>query len=215
MREIIARINSSSDYVEIACVENAGAPMFKKINASEFANIVVDVYAEKEFHHMKDLKLLDPQIIAMNEYFVVVKQPGDKKIVTFKAGDDIFTYKINFPNSIYIIELSDSKNKVIRGIECYSYIEYKGEETKLYEYPMPNELSGNKICIGNADRTVKDGDVVSALERIIFTPYSHRTFSGMNGFSQSQAYFEYLEKNDFPYKMMKPLKRKLKDVLKG
>lgn len=121
-------------------------------------------------------------------------------------------YKINFPNAIYIIEISGAK---IRGIECYAYKEYRGEETELYEYPMPNELSGNHMCIGNADRIIEDNDIVGALEKIIFAPYSHTTFSGMNGFSNTQKYFEYLEKNEFPYKLMKSLRKKLGDVLHG
>ena len=77
---------------------------------------------------------------------------------------------------------------------------------------MPNVLVENRMCIGTADRTIKDGDVEGALNKIIATPYSHNTFNGINGFSSTIKYFEYLEDNPFPYKLLKKLNRKLKDV---
>lgn len=217
MKQLIARISDTSEDVDIAVMEGNSEPFFKKIKCTEFVNIVNRNFNLHSRDYTKDLKLLDPQIIALNEHFVVIRQEEHKKIVTYlntlaTYESEILTYKINFPNAIYIVEMNDRK---IRGIECYAYKEFKGENTQLFEYPMPNELSGNRMCIGNADRTINDGNVVEALERIVFTPYSHTTFSGMNGFSQTKAYFEYLEKNEFPYKMMKSLRKKLKDVLKG
>lgn len=217
MKELIARVSDTDEDVEIAMMEGNNEPLFKKITCSEFVDIVNRSFRLHTKVFKKDLKLLDPQIIALDKNFVVIRQEEHKKIVTYlntlaTYESEIITYKINFPNAIYIVEMNDNK---IRAIECYAYRKYEGEETKLFEYPMPNELSGNHMCIGNADGTIKDGNVVEALERIIFTPYSHTTFSGMNGFSQTKAYFEYLEKNEFPYKMMKSLRKKLKDVLKG
>lgn len=217
MKELIARISDTNEDVEIAVKEGNSEPLFKRVMCTEFIDIVNRNFNLHTKISRKNLKLLDPQIIALNEHFVVIRQEEHKKIVTYlntlaTYESEILTYKINFPNAIYIVEMNDRK---IRGIECYAYKEFKGENTQLFEYPMPNELSGNRMCIGNADRTIKDGNVVEALERIVFTPYSHTTFSGMNGFSQTKAYFEYLEKNEFPYKMMKSLRKKLKDVLKG
>lgn len=212
MMEMIIRLNSDQLDVEIAMCEDGCNPTFKKMKRSEFVRIVNDHFLHRDDHYQKNIKIIDSQIIALDDHFVVIKQEEHKKIVTYSCGDELFTYKINFPNAIYIVEIDDNK---IKSIECYSYKDYEDEKTALYEYPMPNELIGNHMCIGTADRTIKDGNIIEALERIIFTPYSHRTFGGMNGFSQSQAYFEYLEKNDFPYKMMKSLNKKLKDVLKG
>ena len=162
----------------------------------------------------KNIVLLNPQIIAIDEHYAVIKQEGKKRIVNYaeSSSGKMLVYNINFPNAIYIVYFNHEK---VGSIECYAYKEYKAEETELYEYPMPNELSGNKMCIGNAERKINDKDIVGALERIIFTPYSHSTFSGMNGFSITKTYFEYLESNEFPYKLMKPLNKKLKDVLKG
>lgn len=210
MNELIARISSLNDYVEIAQKENEEAPVFKKIDKEKFIEIVNSTFYSNNNYH-KNLKLLDPQIIAIDEHYAVIKQEGKKRIINYNDGKENHVYKINFPNAIYIVEFE----KVVRSIECYAYIEYAGEETQLYEYPMPNELMGNKMCMGSADKSIKEGNIVEALERIIFTPYSHASFSGMNGFSKTKVYFNYLEKNEFPYKMMRPLKKKLKDVLKG
>lgn len=212
MKEVIARINSLNNHVEIAYKENDNEVIFKKMDTDSYVKLVNDTLKKDDKHYTKKLKLLDPQIIAIDEHYVAIKQPQSKKIVTYSAGDKVETYKINFPNAIYIVSTQDSR---ITTIECYAYKEYKGEDTKLFEYPMPNELTGNLMCIGTADRTIKDDNVIEALERIIFTPYSHSTFSGINGFSQTVKYFEYLEKNDFPYKFLKPLKMKLGDVLNG
>ena len=157
---------------------------------------------------------MNQQIIAIDEHYAVIKQEGKKRIVNYaeNSSGKMLVYNINFPNAIYIVYFTHER---VGSIECYAYKEYKAEETELYEYPMPNELSGNKMCIGNAERKINDKDIVGALERIIFTPYSHSTFSGMNGFSITKTYFEYLESNDLPYTLMKPLNKKIKAVLKG
>ena len=217
MTELIARITSESNTVEVAFKEhNRNEPLFKKIETQEFCKIIRKSFERKAENTVptKNIVLLSPQIIAVDEHFAVIRQEGKKRIVNYAEGNSgkMLVYNINFPNAIYIVYFSHER---VGSIECYSYKEYKAEETELYEYPMPNELSGNKMCIGNAERKIVDKDVVGALERIIFTPYSHSTFSGMNGFSMTKTYFEYLEDNEFPYKLMKPLNNKLKDVLKG
>lgn len=217
MMELIARISSESNAVEIALKENGrNEPLFKKIDIQEFCKIIRKSFERKaeDIAPTKNIVLLNQQIIAIDEHYAVIKQEGKKRIVNYaeNSSGKMLVYNINFPNAIYIVYFTHER---VGSIECYAYKEYKAEETELYEYPMPNELSGNKMCIGNAERKINDKDIVGALERIIFTPYSHPTFSGMNGFSRTKTYFEYLESNDFPYKLMKPLNKKLKDVLKG
>lgn len=217
MMELIARINSESNAVEIALKENGrNEPLFKKIDIQEFCKIIRKSFERKAEDNAptKNIVLLNQQIIAIDEHYAVIRQAGKKRIVNYaeSSSGKMLVYNINFPNAIYIVYFNHEK---VGSIECYAYKEYKAEETELYEYPMPNELSGNKMCIGNAERKIIDKDIVGALERIIFTPYSHPTFSGMNGFSKTKVYFEYLETNEFPYKLMKSLNKKLKDVLKG
>ena len=217
MMELIARINSESNAVEIALKENGrNEPLFKKIDIQEFCKIIRKSFERKaeDIAPTKNIVLLNQQIIAIDEHYAVIRQAGKKRIVNYaeSSSGKTLVYNINFPNAIYIVYFTHER---VGSIECYAYKEYKAEETELYEYPMPNELSGNKMYIGNAERKINDKDIVGALERIIFTPYSHPTFSGMNGFSRTKTYFEYLESNDFPYKLMKQLNKKLKDVLKG
>lgn len=210
MNEMIIRINSGQSDIEVAFKEDFNSPAFKKLDKREFLNIINDFITLYSDEYKKDLFILDDEIIAIDNHHVVIKQSERKRIVTYNDSENILTYRINFPNSIYIIEFNQNR---INGIECYSYKEYDGYETKLFEYPMPNELSGNHICIGNADRAIKDRKYIDALEKIIFTPYSHSAFSGINGFSKTKEYFEYLENNEFPYKFLKPLKKALKDIL--
>ena len=212
MTELIARISSDNDHVEIAFKEDCSEAIFKKITNNEFVRIVDDTIGIMKTEAIKNIHLLDPQIIAIDEHYAVIKQEGKKRVVNYNERGQLHVYNINFPNAIYIVQ--KSKDKIV-NIECYSYKEYDFEETELYEYPMPNELIGNMMCIGNANRKIIEDDIAGALERIIFTPYSHSSFSGMNGFSQTEAYFEYLETNEFTYKLMKPLNKQLKDVLKG
>ena len=77
---------------------------------------------------------------------------------------------------------------------------------------MPNELYGNKICLGTANLTIDDNDYVAALERVIFAEYTHTTFSGISGFTDTLRYFEYLSKNEFPYKLLKSLNKTLRTI---
>lgn len=211
-KEMIIRLNTDEDIAEYAYKDQFGNVSFKKIKPHDLLKIISKIVKKEYTTKKKNIVLFENGIIGSGEDYVLVMQPECKKIVTYRTGEDTKVYKINFPNSLYIINFHDKK---IHDIECYSYKEFKGKITVLFEYPLPNELIGNRICIGNADRSINDGKIVEALERIIFTPYSHSTFSGINGFTRTEAYFEYLEKNPFPYKMMKPLKKKLEDVLRG
>lgn len=213
-RETIIRLTEESEDVEYAQIDNLGNMSFKKIATKEFIKMVNTLFNKKTSRIDKNISLLDNGVIGRDEYHILINQPGHAKIVTYAIGKEIKTYKINFPNCLYIVQ-HDLEMKKIVDIECYAYKEFKGENTQLFEYPMPNELTGNRMCIGNANRSIKKGKFIDTLESIIFTPYTHSSFSGINGFSQTEIYFEYLEKNEFPYKMMKPLKKKLRDVLHG
>lgn len=212
-KEMLIRLNSDSSYVEYGLRDNFGNMAFKKINTKEFVSMVNQIY-EAKITTRKDIALYEDGVIGADAKHIVVNQPERKRIVSYSdlLKGDIKIYNIIFPNSLYIIRHTNGR---ILDIECYAYKEFKGEETALFEYPMPNELSGNKICIGSADRTIKNNKIVEALEKIIFTPYSHESFSGINGFTKTEVYFEYLQKNDFPYKLLRPLKKKLGDVLHG
>lgn len=208
MSEMVVRFNSRSEADAEICIKKGCDFTFKKVSLKKILEILntqlkVESKGEK-------IKLLDRQIIAIGNNYVVINQPGHKKIVTLRYDDFSKSYKINFPNSIYIIKFSNNK---VNDIYAYSYVEYLGTETQLFEYPLPNELLGNEICIGSAKRDIIDDNYIEALERIIATSYTHRTFSGIKGFSSSEKWFEYLSKNDFPYKLMRSLNKKLGDLI--
>ncbi len=216
-KELIIRANTDNDFVECGYRDNFGNVSFKKMKTKKFIDTINHLFKKDIGSTKKLITLFENGVIGADDTHVLINQPGHKKIVTYTSSptnSEILTFRINFPNALYIIHQNTDKTKIIQ-IECYAYKTFNGEETELYEYPMPNELSGNRICIGTADKSINDGKVIEALERIIFTPYSHARFSGINGFSETIKYFEYLENNEFPYKLMKSLNKKLKDILEG
>lgn len=208
MSEMVVRFNSKSVADAEICIKKGNDFIFKKLSFKKLLEILNAQLRDER--KAEKIKLLDRQIIALGSNYVVINQPGHKKIVTLKFDDFSKSYKINFPNAIYIIKFRNNK---ISDIYAYSYVNYSGLETQLYEYPLPNELSGNKICLGSSKRDIIDDNYIEALERIIATSYTHRTFSGIKGFSSSEKWFEYLSKNEFPYKLMRSLNKKLEDIV--
>lgn len=205
MSEMIVRFKTGKADAEL-CIRQGGKIIFKNLSVKKLTEILEDDYASFGSHGRKSIEILDKQIVGCGKNYVVINQPERKKIVTFAEKG---SYKISFPNALYILQYG---KRNIKNIKAFAYVEYKGADTELYEYPMPNELSGNDICLGSADRSIKENDYIGALEKIIATPYTHTRFSGIRGFTDSLKWFEYLQKNKFPYKLLRPLKLKLKDV---
>ncbi len=202
MSQMVVRFDSNNRDAEL-CIKKGNEIFFKNISVKALVSTLVNNgYTENTSER---ITILDKQIIAANFRYVVIRQPEHKKIVTLFDK----SYMINFPNAIYIVHHHDSK---IKKITAFSYKEYEGLETNLYEYPMPNELTENTICMGSAKKEIFNNDYVAALNRVIATPYSHTNFSGIKGFTNSQKWFEYLQKNEFPYKLMRSLNKKLKDI---
>ena len=204
MSETIIKLQSNKEDAQL-CIQDAGDILYKKISIQELLKIVSSYDTRKSNIELKPITLLHKDIIAKEENYVVIKQDGHKKIVNFKDK----SYRINFPNAIYIMVFN--KKKII-SIYSYCYKEYRGLDTKLFEYAMPNELYGNKICLGTANLTIDDNDYVAALERVIFAEYTHTTFSGISGFTDTLRYFEYLSTNEFPYKLLKSLNKTLRTI---
>lgn len=199
---MIVKFSSLSNDAEI-CTKKGKEILFKKISVEKFIELASEFVRKSS---KKNIKILDEQIIAIDTNFVVIKQKEHKKIVTLEEKG---SYNIMFPNSIYIVEFYNNK---INKIKAFAYREYRGIETELYEYPLPNELIDNQICLGTAKKKIENRDYISALERIIATPYTHQTFSGIKGFSNSEKWFQYLEKNSFPYNLLRPLNLTLEDI---
>lgn len=202
MREAIIRLNNKKDDAEL-CIKRNKKIIFKKLSIDEVMMLINQCASQTIFS--RKVNLLSQNIIGMGPGYTVIKQEGHIQYVTFNTT----TYKIDFPNAIYIVRYD---NKIVKGIQCYCYKKYKVGDTELYEYAMPNMLTGNAMCMGSADKRIVDGDIEAALNKIIATPYSHGNFDGIKGFSTTVSYFEYLEDNPFPYKLLRKLNRKLRDV---
>ena len=203
MSQLIVKFDNQREDVQL-CSKKNDQIIFKNVSMDTLMNLLIKNFTTEG--QSEEIKLLDEQIIAKEKRYVVIKQPECKKIVFFNGKG---SFKINFPNSIYIILFHVDK---IKKIKAFAYKEYKGLNTKLYEYPMPNMLGNNEICMGNSIKEIRDSDYVGALERVIATQYTHTHFSGIKGFSNSIKGFEYLEKNPFPYKLLNPLNYTLKKV---
>ena len=211
--EIILKISTFSKDVELCMNDGMDNIRYKALSKQNLLDIV-ERFAEPRDVMKKNITMFNNEIIGMDANHVLIKQSEQKKIVLLQCtGDETpQSYKISSPNMLYI--LSHNKDKV-NSVEAYAYKEYKGLDTELFENPMPNELNGNKICIGSNNYKIHNNNYVSALESVIFATYTHSNFSGVNGFSNSKKWFKFLSDNKFPYKLLKPLNRKLKDVLEG
>jgi len=210
IEQMIFRITKAKD-VEILAKESEDTIIFKNLSLDALIEILKQEIASKSRIEKETLQLLHPQIIALGQRSCLIKQEEHEKIVTFKDK----AYKIKMANSVYFMEFEFKKEIFVQSIVAFSYKLWEQENTKLFKYPMPNMLYDNKICIGSAPRVIKDHNYVEALEKIIFTQYTHQTFDDVKGFKNTVAWFEHLEKNEFPYDLLIPLNRELKSELKG
>lgn len=207
MKDMIIRLSETEEDAEILEVN-------KVTNQEFFASISLSMLVKKLNDYLKDPYvqnrakplLLDQSIIAVSNDFgsIMINQPEHMRIVVYKEK----AYKIHFPNAIYIMYQNAG---TIDGIKAFAYKTFEGLQTKLYSYPMPNMLGGNMICIGSAPRKIKDSNYVDALENIIFTQYTHSHVNDIKSFKNTVDYFEYLEKNEFPYDLLINGNKVLKD----
>lgn len=196
MKQLIIRIDDTKDDAEVLESNEYDEEVFTSISKSKLLNIL-----NTEFHQddeKEDYTFVSDGLIAFSDNSYVIRQPEHKRIVIYEG----IGYKITFPNSIYIIIASGNR---IKKIKAFAYKEYKGTETELYRYPMPNMLSGNAICMGSAKRDIENRNVLNALENIIYAEYTHSTFDDLKSFRNTQEYFEYLIDNPFPYDLMIPV----------
>lgn len=205
MSQVIIRIDSKSDDAEIL-YSDVKKELFKSISVKELSKIFKSFITSSTIKFEKPVAM-NKNIIACSEDCVVVKQEEHERIVLY----DKKAYKIKFPNSIYFVYFLEDKIKVIKA---YSYKKFDEAETSLYKYPFPNMLSENRICIGSADTKIKNKNYIKALENVIYAAYTHDHMqNGISGFTSTKIYFDYLEKNEFPYEKLISLKLKLKDLV--
>lgn len=203
MKQVIIRITSTKRDAEVLTVEN-NQQLFKAVSATEILKLL-----KKKFSNLTS-SVNKPRVLSKNIYAVdvgkyAIVQKEQKRYVTYDGK----CYDIQFPNSFYIVTFT---NERIESIEAYSFKKFKGQDTTLYEYPMPNMLTESKLCIGTADRKIKT-NVENTLNSIIETEFTHSSVDGIKGFKDTKKYFQYLSKNPFPYDMLIKTKLKVGDLV--
>ena len=193
MKQLIVRINDLNSDAEILEYDNAR-------NREYFSAIQIDDLIEKletfaenrdQKNRKRDIVLYSDQIIGIGNNCVVIMQK-------------------EHPNSIYIMTY---KTNNVDSIYAYCYKEFKGQDTELYKYAMPNMLTENRICMGSAPRKIEKRDYVKALEKIIFTQYTHGHTDNIKSFKDTKKYFEYLSAHGFPYDLLIKFNKTLGGVI--
>lgn len=199
---MIIRIQSDREDADIL-IKRGDFEIFKRIRSSVLVKKLIQ-------HFQKDdedaaPKYIPPCVIGYAENCRVIIEPEDLKYVTFREK----SYHIHFPNALYIVRAKGNK---IVSIEAYAYKKWVGLDTQLYKHPLPNMLGGDRICLGSAPRVIKQDDYKQALDLIIYTQYSHDFVDNIKSFKNTADYFEYLEKNPFPYDLLMEAKKKAGDL---
>ncbi len=212
MKEMIVRITDGSKDVELLFNSLKKNEIFEKnLSLEKFFEILQNNLSEESNKEIK-CEVIENGVIGFgknnNYQKYIIKQPEHQRYVTYSVDDDNKVYKINFPSSIYCVYV---RNNRIANIEAYMYLEDKRLKTELYSYAMPNMLSENNICIGNAKREISTS-IIQTLEEIIYAPYSHRELNNVKAFRTTKSYFEYLEKNHIQKKHLYQSKKYLKDL---
>lgn len=119
-------------------------------------------------------------------------------------------YKIVHCNAFIRIFVTNGK---INDMEIYPYKKYNGKKTELFDNPYPNMYSGNKSCIGTADREIK-GTYKKTILGLLEISYTHAYTAFKDKELHDTVYaFEYLSKNPFPYEKLRVTKKTLKDII--
>lgn len=208
MKELIFRVTDENSDIEILNHDTISKRDYFSVTSlsdviEKLKELDTNHYGQQDYH----MTFIDDSVIGIGQHVVMIKQPEHKRIVTYKGK----AYNIMFPNSIYIIH---HIHDTINSIDAYCYKEYNGKQTRLYKYAMPNMLTSNRICMGSAPKKIVDDDYVEALERIIFTQYTHVQTDNIKSFKETKTYFEYLSKNDFPYDLLMSANITLREIVK-
>lgn len=205
MTQLICRISNTNPDVEILKVDH-GKEIWKSVSVDTFAR-KIEKYAYKKDKHIKDKpKLVNVEIIAMSDNQVMYRQPEHKRIVTFQGK----AYTINFPNAIYHVKYTSEK---VTSISMYTYMQYRGIETKLYRFPMPNMTVSENMCIGTADRKIKS-DVFETVESIVDSQYTHDRVDNLKKTMSTIKWFRHLKNNHLQRSDLKEAICNLKDLVR-
>ena len=205
MSQLICRISSTNPDVEILSVDRE-KEIWKSVSVDTFVR-KIEKYAYKKDKHSKDKpKLVNVEILAISPNQVIYRQPEHRRIVTYQGQ----AYTINFPHAIYYVKYVAKK---IESISMYTYFRYKGIETELYRFPMPNMTMSERMCIGTADRKIKT-DVFETVESIVDSQYTHDSVDNLKKTMSTIKWFRYLKNNHLQRSDLKEAICNLKDLVR-
>lgn len=205
MSQLICRISNTNPDVEILKVDHR-KEIWKSVSVDTFVREIEKYTYRKEKYPKEKPKLVNVEILAISPNQVIYRQPEHRRIVTY-AGK---AYTINFPNAIYHVRYTSEK---VTSISVYAYMQYRGIETKLYKFPMPNMTMSENMCIGTADRKIKI-DVFETVESIVDSQYTHDSVDNLRKKMSTIKWFRYLKNNHLKRSDLKETICSLKDLVR-
>lgn len=207
MTQMICRIDSNCPDMDVLFVED-GAEIWKSVSAQRFAFMVDSICSEQKGTGEKPKWLADG-ILAIGDNSMVIRKESHKQIVSFQGK----AYEINFPNAVYLVTFLRQQ---ILNVSAYTYFDWQGINTRLYYMPMPNMTSTEHMCIGSGDRHIDDGDVVTALDRILDAEYTHDHVDNLRKHTSTLKWFRFLKNGTAKEGMMREQKKVLlRDLVSG
>lgn len=207
MTQMICRIDSNNPDMDVLCVEN-GAEIWKSVSVQRFAFMVDSICSEQKGTGEKPKWIADG-VLAIGDNSMVIRKEKHKQIVSYHGK----AYEINFPDAIYSVSFLKQQ---IQNIRAYTYFDWKGIDTELYNMPMPNMTATEWMCIGSADRHIDDGDVMTALDRILDAEYTHDHVDNLRKPTSTLRWFRFLKNGSATEKMMREQKKVLlRDIVSG
>lgn len=205
MTQLICRFSTRSSDVELLRVENQ-KEIWKSVSVDELIR-KIEKYRNKRRSSIADKpRLINVEILALSENQVIYRQPEHRRIVTYQGQ----AYTINFPHAIYHVKYVAKK---IESISMYAYMQYRGIETKLYKFPMPNMTMSENMCIGTADRKINT-DVFETVESIVDSQYTHDSVDNLRKKMSTIKWFRYLKNNHLQRSDLQSPVCSLKDLVR-
>lgn len=205
MTQLICRFSTRSSDVELLRIENQ-KEIWKSVSVDELIR-KIEKYRNKRRSSIADKpRLINVEILALSENQVIYRQPEHRRIVTYQGQ----AYTINFPNAIYHVKYTSEK---VTSISMYAYMQYRGIETKLYRFPMPNMTMSENMCIGTADRKIKT-DVFETVESIVDSQYTHDSVDNLKKTMSTIKWFRHLKNNHLQRSDLKEAICNLKDLVR-
>lgn len=205
MTQLICRFSTRNSDVELLRVENQ-KEIWKSVSVDELIR-KIEKYRNKRRSSITDKpRLINVEILALSENQVIYRQPEHRRIVTYQGQ----AYTINFPHAIYHVKYVAKK---IESISMYTYFRYRGIETKLYKFPMPNMTMSENMCIGTADRKINT-DVFETVESIVDSQYMHDSVDNLRKKMSTIKWFRYLKNNHLQRSDLQSPVCSLKDLVR-